>query len=122
MNCESYQNLLSDLIDGSLNPQDKHKVEAHLSTCTNCATAQADLNALVGFCREHRGEYEAVPNERAMWLRISNIIEGELATTIPAAVPAGTGWWFRLMNRSWRACPFHSWRLPWRRRWWLRCC
>jgi Putative zinc-finger len=102
MNCESYQNLLSDLIDGSLNPQDKHKVEAHLSTCTNCAAAQTDLNALVGFCREHRGEYEAVPNERAMWLRISNTIESELAATMPAAVPAGTGWWFRLMNRSWQ--------------------
>ena len=102
MNCESYQNLLSDLIDGSLNPQDKNNVEAHLSTCPDCAAARADLNALVGFCREHRGEYEAVPNERAMWLRISNMIEAELAASKPATLPAGTGWWFRLMNRSWR--------------------
>lgn len=102
MNCESYQNLLSDMIDGSLNTQDKHSLEAHLSTCTDCAGARNDLSALVGFCREHRGEYEAVPNERALWLRISNTIESELATAKPASVPAGAGWWFRLMNRSWR--------------------
>ncbi|HKP38766.1 MAG TPA: zf-HC2 domain-containing protein [Pyrinomonadaceae bacterium] len=102
MNCESYQNLLSDLIDGSLNPQDRNDVQAHLSTCATCADAQADLTALVGFCREHRGEYEAVPNERALWLRIINTIEGELAARKPAAVPAGAGWWFGLMNRRWQ--------------------
>ena len=102
MNCESYQNLLSDLVDGSLNPHDKNQVETHLSTCTVCAEARADLNALVGFCREHRGEYEPVPNERALWLRISNTIESELASSKPATVPAGAGWWFSLMNRSWQ--------------------
>jgi anti-sigma factor RsiW len=102
MNCESYQNLLSDLIDGSLNPQDQNNVEAHLSTCAACAEAQSDLSALVGYCRAHRGEYEAVPNERALWLRISNTIEGELAGRKPVAVPAAAGWWFRLMNRSWQ--------------------
>jgi|ERR1044072_2123509 anti-sigma factor RsiW len=102
MNCESYQNLLSDMIDGSLNTQDQNGLESHLSTCADCAGARNDLSALVGFCREHRGEYDAVPNERALWLRISNTIEGELAAARPAAVPAGAGWWFRLMNRSWQ--------------------
>jgi len=102
MNCENYQNLLSDMIDGSLDTQDQNRLEAHLSTCADCADARTDLNALVGFCREHRGEYEAVPNERALWLRISNTIESELTATRPASVPAGAGWWFRLMNRSWQ--------------------
>src|SRR6185295_15199354 len=102
MNCESYQNLLSDLIDGSLNSQDQNNVETHLSACAVCAEAHADLGALVGFCRDHRGEYEAVPNERALWLRVSNTIESELAGQKAAAVPAGAGWWFRLMNRSWQ--------------------
>jgi anti-sigma factor RsiW len=102
MNCESYQNLLSELIDGSLNSKDQNTLETHLSTCTDCAAARSDLNALIGFCREHRGEYEAVPNERALWLRISNTIESELTTTKPTAVPAVAGWWFRLMNRSWQ--------------------
>src|SRR6185503_401958 len=102
MNCESYQNLLSDLIDGTLNPHDQNNVEAHLSTCANCAEARSDLSTLVTFCREHRGEYEDVPHEHALWLRISNTIEGELAAQKPVAVPAGSGWWFRLMNRSWQ--------------------
>jgi anti-sigma factor RsiW len=102
MNCESYQDLLSELIDGSLSSQNRTSVETHLQACPACADARADLQVLVGFCREHRGEYEAVPNERALWIRISNTIEGELATARPVGVPAAAGWWFRLMNRSWQ--------------------
>ena len=101
MNCEKYQDLLSDFIDGSLARPDHDNVETHLINCEVCAEARGDLEAIVGFCREHRGEYEPVPNERAMWLRISNTIESELAVASPARIPAGTGWWFRLMNRSW---------------------
>jgi anti-sigma factor RsiW len=102
MNCENYQNLLSDLIDGSLTPQDQNKVEAHLATCATCAEAHTDLGAIVGFCLEHRGEYEGVPNERALWLRISNLIEAESAVRTEGTVPAAAGSWFRLMNRSWQ--------------------
>lgn len=102
MNCENYQNLLSDLIDGSLTPNDQNKVEAHLATCTVCAEARADLDLIVDFCREHQGQHEAVPNERALWLRISNIIESQTPARTQAAVPAGAGWWFRLMNKSWQ--------------------
>ena len=102
MNCEKYQNLLSDLIDGSLTPSVCEEVEAHLSACAPCAEARTDLQAIVSYCREQRGEYEAVPNEQAMWLRISNVIEAELGSRKPAAVPASAGWWFRLTNRSWQ--------------------
>src|SRR5262245_36103149 len=102
MNCEQYQNLLSDLIDGSLTPSVGEEVEAHLSACAPCAEARTDLQAIVLYCREHRGEYEAVPNEQAMWLGISNVIEAELASGKAVAVPAGAGWWYRLTNRSWQ--------------------
>lgn len=102
MNCEKYQNLLSDLLDGSLTPRDCQELEAHLSACGDCADARTDLHAIVEFCREHRGEYEPVPNERAMWLRISNMIEAELPAQQAQAIPAGAGWWFRLTNRSWQ--------------------
>jgi anti-sigma factor RsiW len=101
MNCEKYQDLLSDLIDGSLTPTVCEEAEAHLRACAPCAAARTDLQAIVAYCREHRGEYEAVPNERAMWLGISNVIEAEWASNKTAAVPAGAGWWFRLTNRSW---------------------
>src|SRR5207253_8456559 len=52
-----------------------------------------------------RGEYDAVPNERALWLRISNLIEAEdikLAADSRTEIPRNAGWWFRLMNRSWQ--------------------
>lgn len=101
MNCEKYQDLLSDFVDGSLTQPEHDSIEAHLSTCGVCAEARDDLEAIVGFCREHRGEYDAVPDERALWLRISNTIEGELSVAAPASIPPGAGWWFRLMNRSW---------------------
>src|ERR1043165_2781892 len=101
MNCEKYQNLLSDLLDGSLTPRDCEEVEAHLIACGDCAAARADLQLILSFCREHRGEYEAVPNERAMWLRITNMIEAN-APARETAVPAGARWWFRLTNRSWQ--------------------
>jgi anti-sigma factor RsiW len=102
MNCENYQELISDLVDGVLTTEDCQRVELHLSTCPGCAEAHGDLRAIVEFCRGHRGEYEAVPNERALWLRISNTIESEASASPHANIPSSAGWWFRLMNRSWQ--------------------
>jgi anti-sigma factor RsiW len=102
MNCENYQDLLSDFIGGLLIPEDHKRVEAHLRDCGVCAEARSDLDAIVVFCRENRGEYDAVPNERALWLRISNTIESDLAPSSRAAVKTNAGWWSRLMNQSWQ--------------------
>jgi len=102
MNCENYQDLLSAFIDGSLIPEEHNRVEAHLRDCGVCADARNDLDAIVVFCREHRGEYEAVPHERVLWLRISNTIEGDLAAASRAAVRTNAGRWSRLMNQSWQ--------------------
>ncbi len=102
MNCEKYQDLLSDFVDGSLAPEDHNGVETHLNVCVVCAEARNELGAIVGFCLEHRGEYDAVPNERALWLRISNMIEVDSESASPTAIQANAGWWFRLMNRSWQ--------------------
>jgi anti-sigma factor RsiW len=102
MNCENYQVLLSDLVDGVLTAEDCQRVELHLSACPDCADARSDLKAIVEFCREHRGEYDAVPNGRALWVRISNVIEAETASPERVDVPKSAGWWFRLMNRSWQ--------------------
>src|SRR5712664_2922730 len=102
MNCEQYHDLISDFIDGSLAPEDHNNLAAHLSLCGVCTEARNDLGAIVGFYQEHRGEYDAVPNGRALWLRISNMIEMELPDVSTKAIPANAGWWFRLMNRSWQ--------------------
>lgn len=102
MNCESYQVLISDLVDGTLTTEDCQIVELHLSACPDCADARSDLSAIIEFCREHRGEYDAVPNDRALWVRISNVIEAESPTRSRSEIPESAGWWFRLMNRSWQ--------------------
>jgi len=102
MNCENYQDLLSALIDGSLISKEHNSVEAHLRDCVVCAEARGDLNVIVAFCREDRGEYDDVPNARALWLRSSNTIEGDLALSPRAVVNANAGWWSRLMNQSWQ--------------------
>ena len=102
MNCEKYQSLLSDYLDGSLSGEDQNQIEIHLHQCEPCAQARNDLSTIVMFCREQRGQYEPVPNERALWLRISNTIAGETPASSVSAVPAEAGWWFRLMNRKWQ--------------------
>ncbi len=102
MNCEQYQELLSDLVDGFLPTEDRNRIESHLSECVACAEVRDDFAAIVTYCQEHRGEYDAVPNERALWLRISNTIEAEAIGASPANVPSGANRWFRLMNRSWQ--------------------
>ena len=101
MNCENYQVLISDLVDGTLTAEDCQRIELHLSACPDCAEARSDLSAIVEFCREHRGEYEALPNERALWVRVSNVIEAETSIPSHRAVSESAGWWCRLMNRSW---------------------
>lgn len=102
MNCEKYQELLSDLVDGVVSADDRGHIDAHLMDCVTCAEVRDDFVAIVTVCQEHRGEYDPVPNERALWLRISNMIEAETMTARPVDLPSGAGWWFRLMNKSWQ--------------------
>src|SRR5205085_11958283 len=79
MNCENYQDLLSDFVDGSLTSKNENDLKAHLTTCAACAAVSADLQAIVSFCLEPRRQYEPVPNEKALWLRLDNTIDSELA-------------------------------------------
>jgi anti-sigma factor RsiW len=104
MNCEKCQELVSDLLDGSINRQDRLVLNKHSDQCLECADVRRDLESIVGFCRAHQGEYAAPPNERALWLRIRNIIEGENQAAAVANAPlkaqpkSSVGSW---LNRSW---------------------
>lgn len=82
MNCDKCQNLVSDFLDGALSHEDQNTLNLHLEECLSCADLRNDLQAIVGFCHTQRGEYSAPPNERALWLRIRNVIE---ASESPAA-------------------------------------
>ena len=104
MNCEMCQELIGDLVDGTLSRDDQSKLNLHLEQCLDCAEVRADLQSIVTFCQAHRGEYTAPPNERALWLRIRNVIEAEsqsIANGTSAAQPAPAGFWSRWLGRSW---------------------
>ncbi|HJS24169.1 MAG TPA: hypothetical protein VJ751_07435 [Pyrinomonadaceae bacterium] len=101
MNCETCQELIHDLIDGSITQRDEFTLNTHLKECLDCDSVRQDLASIVGFCRTQRGQYDAPPNEQAMWLRIRNVIEAELPNRV-VAIPELQGSFFgRLMGRRW---------------------
>ena len=98
MNCEKCTDLISDFLDGSMSQQDRSTLSQHLEECLGCADIRNDLNSIVSYCRENRGVYEAPPNERAMWLRIRNVIEAENLATDASLEPHPRMSWFQ---RTW---------------------
>jgi len=102
MNCEKCQELIGDLLDGALSRHDELILNSHLEECLDCDGVRKDLASIVSFCQAHRGEYEAPPNEQALWLRISNVIASE-KTQAPANNSATPRRSFLsgLMGRSW---------------------
>lgn len=103
MNCEKCQELLSDLLDGSLSRKDELNLNLHLEECLDCVEVRSDLQAIVGFCREHRGEYEGPPNAQALWFRIRNLIEaeGSPARIRPSLTGQQKSGWSAWLGRSW---------------------
>jgi len=84
MNCEKCQDLISDFLDGSISQQDRSTLSSHLEECLHCAGVRDDLQSIVGFCRTQRGQYDPTPNEKALWLRIRNMIEADASAQTPA--------------------------------------
>lgn len=106
MNCEKCQELLSDFLDGKLKDEEHSSMSAHLEECLSCYGTHGELDAIVSFCREHRGEYTTPPNEQALWVRIRNSIEIESGATALAAARSlppnpRQSLWSRVVNRSW---------------------
>lgn len=101
MNCETCQELIHDLIDGSITQRDEFTLNTHLRECLDCDSVRHDLASIVGFCRTQRGVYEAPPNEQALWLRIRNTIEAELPSRVTTTTEPQRSFLSRLMGRSW---------------------
>jgi len=101
MNCEKCQELIHDLIDGTIGRSDELSLNTHLRECLDCENVQQDLLSIVGYCRSHRGEYEAPPNPQALWLRIQNVVEVESRSGVSARSDTGKSFLGGLLNRSW---------------------
>jgi hypothetical protein len=101
MNCEKCQELINDLVDGTLSRNDEVLLNSHLRDCFDCDGVRQDLSSIVGFCRSHRGEYEAPPNPQALWVRIQNVVEAEARVVRPVAPKPRKSFFNGLMGRSW---------------------
>jgi hypothetical protein len=99
MNCDKCHGLISDFLDGALSQEEQHTLSLHLDECLDCADVRNDLESIVGFCRSQRGQYTAPPNEKALWLRIRNVIEAETAASMAAQAPARR--WTSWIGRTW---------------------
>lgn len=106
MNCEKCQELLSDFLDGALPDEEHRLLSAHMEECLECFHVRNELDQIVSFCRDTRGEYDSPPNERALWLRIRNTIESQPRALQAVATASGIKraplrWWSRVMDRHW---------------------
>src|SRR5688500_19711061 len=101
MNCETCQELIHDLIDGSISRSDESILNTHIDKCLDCMSVRQDLASIIGFCRTRRGEYEAPPNEHALWLRIRNVIEAEMGGRTVAQTERRASFLGRVMGNSW---------------------
>jgi hypothetical protein len=112
MNCEKCQELVSDFLDGTLAGDDHALFSTHLEECLSCVGMHDEIGAIISIAHECRGgDCYAPPNERALWLRISNTIESEpgfnragaaaATTTAAAYTGARSDFWTRLMNKRW---------------------
>jgi hypothetical protein len=101
MNCEKCQELIHDLLDGTLSRADEFTLNTHLNECLDCQSIRQDLSAILGFCRSHRGEYETPPNAQALWLRIRNVVEAEAANVTVKAKAPRKSFLADLFGRSW---------------------
>jgi hypothetical protein len=102
MNCEKCEELIGDLLDGALNSRDELTLNSHLEECLNCASVRTDLDSILSFCRANRGQYSALPNDKALWLRIRNVIEASNADgPSREAVATPKSFLSSWMSRSW---------------------
>jgi len=101
MNCEICQELIHDLIDGSITQRDEFTLNTHLKECLDCDSVRQDLASIVSCSRTMRDEYQAPPNEHALWLRIRNSIEAELPSRAAANTERRPSFFGRLLGQSW---------------------
>ena len=82
MNCEQCQDLISVYLDNELENQVRVEVQTHLAMCAECAKVCEDFAMILDCCDIDESEYALPPNSKALWCRINNLIETEIAPEI----------------------------------------
>ena len=71
MTCEELYGRLTDLTEGSLQPDVCAEVERHLASCTGCQQIRQDLQDLARLCRESSAPSTMPPDVRS---RIASLL------------------------------------------------
>ncbi len=79
MNCEQCQELISVYLDNELENRVCVEVQEHLAMCAECAKVCEDFAMILDCCELEESEYALPPNPKALWCRINNLIETEIA-------------------------------------------
>jgi hypothetical protein len=100
MECRAVINSLSDYLDGQniwISDDEAKQIESHLTNCPTCQTFKLELNEIKTAARE----LPLHTPPRAMWTRIANAIEAEMAAENAPARHAqnASGWWGWLNSR-----------------------
>lgn len=98
MDCRAIVSSLSDYLDGWISADEARSVEDHLTGCPSCRTLKSELNEMKSAARE----LPLHTPSKAMWARISNEIEAEMAgqwRPATESVEAGSSWWEKFRTR-----------------------
>jgi hypothetical protein len=79
MTCEHCQEYISAFLDNDLDEKISAGIQAHLAICGDCAKVCADFAAILDVCQTEPQTEVLPPNSQALWCRINNIIESEIA-------------------------------------------
>ena len=79
MNCEAFDDLLAEYLEGDLGPAQRKTVEAHLASCVRCSALMRDLEQI----RHGAGELGELSPSRDLWAGIASRIE---APVVPLTV------------------------------------
>ncbi len=95
MECRVIINSLSDYLDGSLAAQEIQLIEAHLIQCPPCQIVRVDFTQITLAAKE----LPLRTPSRALWVRIQNEIEAEIAVS-GKVVEKKASWWKSLSERN----------------------
>lgn len=83
MNCDAFDERLSDYLEGELAPADRRAVEAHLASCLRCTALVRDIEAI-------RADATVLPElvpTRDLWDGIASRIEAPVVPLLPHGAP-----------------------------------
>jgi hypothetical protein len=86
MNCEQCQELISVYLDNELESEISASIQTHLAVCLECAKMCEDFAMILDFCNLDETEHSLPPNSKALWCRINNLIETEIAAELPKEI------------------------------------